>query len=180
MQTDLLPENIESIKNNKVTFVKNFATIENTYDLNLLFSFLEKLDIPVHYKKNNFEPEKEKEKEFNFLEKVFQISNVSHFFLDFQFLKSFLEQVFKYPAHPRDGTDIFFSLKSIAGISHEDIEDVFIIGLSGTVVYNVFQEETNHYEINKGDLIYIPKGIRHKVIGLSPRITLSIGFYNEK
>jgi|TARA_R100001460_G_scaffold714_2_gene3267 hypothetical protein len=178
IKADILPENIESIKNNKVTFVKNFATIKNIYDFNLLFSFLEKLDIPVNHKKNNFEPEKEKE--FNFLEKVFQISNVHYFFPDFQFLKSFLEQVFKYPNHPRDGCELFFGLKSMAGISHEDIEDVFIIGLDGTVVYKVFTEETKHYEINKGDLIYIPKGIRHKVVGLSPRITLSVGFYNEK
>ena len=129
VKIDLLPEYVENIKNNKVTFIKNFSTIENKYDFNWLVSFFEKLDIPVLFKNN----------ENSFFNKIFQIRKLENIFEDFKFLQSFLQQVFKYVPNNQEGC-----------------------------------------EIQKGDLIYIPKGVHHKVISLSPRITLSIGFYGKK
>tara|TARA_R110000737_G_scaffold302390_1_gene309492 strand:- start:13 stop:540 length:528 start_codon:yes stop_codon:yes gene_type:complete len=173
VKIDLLPEYVENIKNNKVTFIKNFSTIENKYDFNWLVSFFEKLDIPVLFKNN----------ENNFFNKIFQIRKLENIFKDFKFLQSFLQQVFKYVPNNQEGCDscdIFFSFKSTSGTGHTDQEDVFIIGLEGLVTYKTFGEDTNYYEIQKGDLIYIPKGVHHKVISLSPRITLSIGFYGKK
>lgn len=166
VKINLLPEYVESIKNNKVTFVKNFSKIENRYDFNLLISFFERIDTPILVKSV----------EDSFFKQVFQIRDLESTFKDFKFFKSFLQQVFKYLPDDRDGCDIFFSFKSTAGSSHMDPEDVFIVGLEGVVTYKTFEEKTNYYEIHKGDLIYIPKGVQHKVIGMSPRITLSVGF----
>ena len=46
--------------------------------------------------------------------------------------------------------------------------------------YKVFNDKIIDYKISKGDLIYIPRGIKHKVIGISPRISISVGFFSEK
>ena len=170
VKINLLPEYAESIKNNKVTLVKNFSKIENKYDFNLLISIFERIDTPIVF----IGPED------SFFKKIFCIRNVESTFKDFKFFKSFLQQVFKYLPDNRDGCDIFFSFKSTAGLSHVDIEDVFIVGLEGVITYKTFGEKTNYYEIHKGDLIYIPKGVQHKVIGMSPRITLSVGFFGNK
>jgi mannose-6-phosphate isomerase-like protein (cupin superfamily) len=170
VKINLLPEYVESIKNNKVTFVKNFSKIENRYDFNLLISFFERIDTPILVKSV----------EDSFFKQVFQIRDLESTFKDFKFFKSFLQQVFKYLPDDRDGCDIFFSFKSTAGSSHMDPEDVFIVGLEGVVTYKTFEEKTNYYEIHKGDLIYIPKGVQHKVIGMSPRITLFVGFNGNK
>ena len=74
----------------------------------------------------------------------------------------------------------FFSFVSQVGNSHVDREDVFIIGLKGEVIYRVFGVEDKDYYLKKGDMIFIPKGIKHKVIGLSSRIVASIGFYGKR
>ena len=171
MEVDLLPEYVEDIKKNKVTLVKNFSKIEKEYDFNLLMSLFEKTDVPVTTKNNGAD---------DFFKTVFQIKKLENTFEDFKFVQGFLKQVFKYLPHNEDSCDIFFSFKSGSGLSHVDEEDVFIIGLNGVAVYKIFGEKTDYHEIHKGDLIYIPKGIRHKVIGLSPRITLSVGFFGAK
>jgi len=66
------------------------------------------------------------------------------------------------------------------GTPHVDIEDVFIIGLKGTTIYRVFDIENKDYTIEKGDMIFIPRGIKHKVIGLNPRIVASIGYFGKR
>ena len=66
------------------------------------------------------------------------------------------------------------------GRSHIDEEDVFIIGLKGNVIYRVFDIQNKDYSIEEGDMIFIPKGLKHKVIGISPRIIASIGLYGER
>ena len=76
--------------------------------------------------------------------------------------------------------DLFFSLVSQIGNSHVDIEDVFIIGLKGEIIYRIFDFENKDYSIKKGDMIFIPKSIKHKAIGINPRIIVSIGFYGER
>ncbi len=170
VKIELPPENVKTIKNNKVTFVENFTNIDDKYDFNFLFSLLESISIPVGFKGID-EP---------FFKKVFQIKQLKGYIPGFKFIQDFLQQVFEFHSDDRDNCDIFFSFQSTSGNSHQDIEDVFIVGLEGQVMYKIFGEVSNYYTIKKGDMIYIPKGIQHKVIGLSPRITLSVGFYGRK
>ena len=80
----------------------------------------------------------------------------------------------------KDNIDLFLSFVSQAGIPHTDEEDVFIIGLNGNIIYKVFDSKIIDYKISKGDLIYIPRGVKHKVIGISPRIVMSIGFFSKR
>ena len=61
-----------------------------------------------------------------------------------------------------------------------DEEDVFILGLKGKTIYRIYGVENKDYEINKGDLIFIPKNIKHKVMAINPRIIASIGFYGKR
>ena len=48
------------------------------------------------------------------------------------------------------------------------------------VIYKVFGTETENYVIEKGDMVFLPKGLAHKVIALSPRITASVGFHGRR
>ena len=170
LKIQLHPDNIKKIKSDKVTFVKNFTTIEDKYDFNFLFSLLELVSMPIEFKANDE----------SLFKKVFQIRKIKSVVKDFNFVQDFLQKVVEYFPDNRDDCDIFFSFQSTTGNSHQDIEDVFIIGLEGEVIYKTFGETSDFHKIQKGDMIFIPKGIRHKVIGLSPRITLSIGFYGNK
>ncbi len=164
----LLPEQLENIKKNKITIVKKFSKIEQIFDFNLLISFIEKCDLPVVIQNKN-----------NLFENSFQIKKVEAMFSDFKFFQNYLKQVASYPDHEKNGCDIFFSFKSCSGFTHVDPEDVFIIGLHGKTLYKTFGESIEFHEINKGDLIFIPNGIPHKVISLSPRIILSVGFFRK-
>ena len=88
--------------------------------------------------------------------------------------------MFKFKSDSRDGVDLFFSLVTQTGVPHEDVEHVFIIGLKGKTIYRIYDKNNVDYEINKGDMIFIPRKIKHKVIGLNPRIIASIGFYDRE
>ena len=91
----------------------------------------------------------------------------------------FLTKIFKYVRDTRDGVDLFFSFVTNASHSHVDIEDVFLIGLSGKTIYRLIKEKRD-YLIEKGDLLYIPKGTAHKEISLTPRIIASVGLLGGK
>ena len=86
---------------------------------------------------------------------------------DFNFISKIVE---------RDGVDLIFSFTSMGGDAHTDAEDVFLIGLLGKTVYREYQTGED-YQVEKGDLLYIPKGNKHKAISVTPRIIASIGFY---
>ena len=130
-------EQVEKIKERKVTYVKDFVFLERNYDFNLLSNFMEENECIINQKSN-----------VGNLKDVFQIVKVSN------------------------------TLQ--VGNTHVDIEDVFIIGLKGTTIYRVFDKINIDYEINKGDMIFIPYGTKHKVIGITPRIIASIGFFDRK
>ena len=162
-------EQINLIKNNKVTFIKNFVLLTREYDFNLISSLLEENDLKVQQKTTMGD-----------LKDVFQIIKVSNTLKEFKTFFDFLSKMFKYERHEKDEIDLFFSLVSQVGTPHVDIEDVFIIGLKGTTIYRVFDIENKDYTIEKGDMIFIPRGIKHKVIGLNPRSIASIGFFGKR
>jgi mannose-6-phosphate isomerase-like protein (cupin superfamily) len=164
----LLPQFAENIKNNKITHVKNFCKFDNQYDFNFLIDYIESMDPKIRNTNKG-----------DFFEINYQVFLESKF-KDFEFCLNFLRQIFKYSWDQNDRNDIFFSFKSGAGDTHTDDEDVFIIGLNGKTIYKVFGTTTEYFEINNGDMIFIPKGIPHKVISLSSRIILSTGFYGNR
>lgn len=166
----LIPsDKVQQIKNNKVCFVKDFISLKNNYDFNFISKILEEnnLNIINHTCYHN-------------LKDVYQIVKISSVLKEFNILFDFFKKLFKYESHEKDEVDLFFSLVSQVGPAHADFEDVYIIGLEGKTMYKIYNDDNDSYEINKGDLIFIPKGIKHKVIGITPRIIASIGYYGGK
>jgi len=162
-------DQIQSIKENKVTFVKNFVTLNRPYDFNLISKLIEENDLQSMSKSN-----------YGGLKNVFQIRGVVNLLKEFNVLFDFFSKTFNYKYDQRNNVDLFLSLISQVGVPHIDEEDVFIIGLNGNMVYKVFNDKIVDYHVFKGDLIFIPKGVKHKVIGISPRISISVGFFSEK
>lgn len=160
---------VNSIKQNKVTLIKNFIELHKIYDFNFISKTIEENDFVVESKTN-----------LNNLRNVFQIRNVIDTSQEFKTLFDFLSKLFKYQRDAKDSVDLFISFVSQVGRSHIDEEDVFIIGLKGNVIYRVFDIQNKDYSIEEGDMIFIPKGLKHKVIGISPRIIASIGLYGER
>tara|TARA_R110000803_G_scaffold204717_1_gene270944 strand:- start:1763 stop:2269 length:507 start_codon:yes stop_codon:yes gene_type:complete len=162
-------DQIQSIKENKVTFVKNFVTLNRPYDFNLISKLIEENDLQSMSKSN-----------YGGLRDVFQIRGVVNLLKEFNVLFDFFNKTFNYKYDQKNNVDLFLSLISQVGVPHIDEEDVFIIGLNGNMVYKVFNDKIVDYHISKGDLIFIPKGVKHKVMGLSSRISMSVGFFNKR
>ena len=114
------------------------------------------------------------------LKDVFQIKSVSNTVDELKVFFDFLSKLFNYERDSKDEVDLFFSIVSQVGDAHVDTEDVFILGLSGLVLYRIYEEQNKDYYLEKGDMIFIPKGLKHKVIGINPRIIASIGFYGKR
>ena len=70
---------------------------------------------------------------------------------------------------------IAFTQGSVS-IIHKDDHDVFLYGLYGKTLYLV---EKENYMLDQGDLLHIEKGKLHQALGLTPRITLSLGLRND-
>jgi mannose-6-phosphate isomerase-like protein (cupin superfamily) len=162
-------QDLKDVQKNKVTLVKNFASLTREYDFNLISNLMEENGLSIMQKSH-----------FGNLKDVFQIYKVSNCLKEFKIFFDFLTKLFRYERDSRDEVDLFFSLVSQVGNSHVDTEDVFIIGLRGKIIYRVFDFENKDYSIEKGDMIFIPKGMKHKVIGINPRIVASIGFYGNR
>ena len=160
---------VTSIKENKVTLIKNFASLTREYDFNLLSALMEENDCIITQKST-----------VGNLKDVFQMLKVSNSLKEFKTFFDFLSKLFKYERDSKDEVDLFFSFVSQVGEAHVDIEDVFIIGLQGKVIYRVFDVETKDYNVKKGDMIFIPSGKKHKVLSMSPRIIASIGFFGKR
>jgi len=162
-------EQIDSIRNKKITYVKNFASLDREYDFNLLSQLLEETNEEVLVKTN-----------IGKLRDVYQMMKATDFLPEFRIFHDFLLKTFKFKPDVRDAVELFFSFTTQSGPAHADIETVFIIGLKGKVIYRIFEDKTSDYEINKGDMIFIPAGIRHRVVGITPRIIASVGFFDRK
>jgi len=157
------------IKENKVCLIKNFVSLENEYDFNFISKLIEENNLIVGSKST-----------IGNLRDILQIYKVSNCLKQFKTFFDFLRKMFKYSFDERDEVDLFLSFTSQVGNAHVDTEDVFILGLKGNSIYRVYDIKNKDYQINKGDLIFIPRGIKHKVISLTPRINASIGFHGKR
>ncbi len=160
---------INLINQNKTCFVKDFVTLTNIYDFNFISDLLEENELKVVSKTS-----------IGYFKDVFQIHRVLNTKEEFAIFFDFLSKLFKYERDEKDGADLFFSLVSQTGNTHNDIEDVFIIGLKGKTIYRIFDQSKQDYLLEKGDMIFIPRGKKHKVLSLNSRIVLSIGFYGKR
>ena len=161
-------EQIESIHNREITYVKNFVLLKREYDFNLISKILEEQDNRVLTKTN-----------VGNLRDVYQMLNVTNYLQEFKIFFDFLSKTFKFNSDPKNGVELYFNFAAQVGAVHDDIENVFIIGLKGKTVYRIYGDNNIDYEINKGDMVFIPPGIKHKAIALTPRIIASIGFYDR-
>jgi mannose-6-phosphate isomerase-like protein (cupin superfamily) len=159
-------KDLSSIKENKVTLVKNFINLERNYDFNLLSNIIDENQVQVisHTFIGN-------------LKDIFQIPSAMNYIQELKIFFDFFRKLLRYEIDSRDEVDLYFSFTSQIGSNHIDPEDVYIIGLKGKTIYRIFN--TNN-EVNEGDLIFIPRGIKHKAIGTTPRIIASIGYYGKK
>ena len=165
----LKPEQVNLMKQNKICLVKNFTTLKNKYDFNFISDLIQGDDLKIIPKTS-----------VGNLKDVFQMMNVSNSVLELKIIFDFFKKLFQYEASARDEIDLYFNFTSQIGNPHIDIEDVFIVGLSGKTIYQIFGVQNEFYEINKGDLIFIPKGIKHKAIAINSRIIGSVGFYGKR
>lgn len=150
---------------NKQALIKKFFSFTDSVDFNFLSNLLDR---------NNFQSSISSNWQQQFvLESVFKVSNLEK---DFYFSEIFnaLNQNYNKDNKKSD-LYIFFSLVSgNKSITHRDEHNVIIIGFFGKVVYII---ENEHFTVESGDLLVIPKNKLHKAIGLTPRITLSYGIY---
>jgi len=162
-------KNIKNIKNKKTTYVKNFTFITETYDFNKISNLADTFSLDVFLLPG---PARH-------FDSRWQLADIHKFDNQFFILIDLFRKIFQYPPDIRDGVDIFFSFVTNTGGSHIDEEDVFLIGLYGKTIFRI--TETNEdYCLEKGDLLHIPRGIRHRAISLTPRSIASVGFFGEK
>tara|TARA_A100001391_G_scaffold38608_2_gene21369 strand:+ start:15496 stop:15942 length:447 start_codon:yes stop_codon:yes gene_type:complete len=82
---------------------------------------------------------------------------------------------FQLQSRPMD-VDLYVGFTQGASSNiHKDDYNVYLYNLYGRVIYNINKE---NYMLEEKDLISIKKGDIHQAIGLSPRITLSLGVYD--
>ena len=60
---------------------------------------------------------------------------------------------------------------------HFDPVDGFFIQLEGSTLWKIYYlDKIEEYTINSGDMLFIPKGLKHSVESLCPRTAVSISF----
>ena len=60
---------------------------------------------------------------------------------------------------------------------HDDDTDVFYVQAKGKTLWEVdFNSNITQYLLSPGDLIYVPKFVKHNTIPKSPRVGISLGF----
>mgnify|MGYP003132902626 FL=1 len=161
-------KNINRIKNKKITYVKKFTQNLQNYNFDTLSTLIDDYSLNV-VNKGNFV-------DFNH---TWQVKDVHKVNTDFLIFLDFFSKIFYYTSEARDGVDLFFSFVTNTGVSHVDTEDVFLIGMYGKTIYRITDTKKD-YVLEHGDLLHIPKGIRHKSISSTPRIIASVGFYGGK
>jgi len=109
------------------------------------------------------------------LDSIFQIRNIQD--------EEFFTQVYNQMNHmfnkenKRTTLDLFFSyMRGARGDAHRDQESVHIMGAYGRTLYFIDNEEII---LERGDRLFIKKSIKHRAIGLTPRIILSFGSYDD-
>lgn len=171
-------DQIQSIKDRKLTYVKNFTVFDPPFDLNYLGEFIHRYgDVSTMWRNNprdRYQPQTAYQLNENFT--LRNLEDRSYFYPYIHFLNN----LFLLPtAHKPTNCYTHISFSSLSGPPHMDAEDVFIIGMHGTTIIQTLPEKENFF-IEVGDLIYLPIFKEHKGIPLTPRIVMSVGMYNHR
>tara|TARA_B110001454_G_scaffold198291_1_gene202324 strand:- start:89 stop:592 length:504 start_codon:yes stop_codon:yes gene_type:complete len=156
----------------EVKFYKDYFKAKD-FDFNLLANVIDTSNTSTVISSNYFND--------YILESCFQVKDIQGgTFKGYRRIHPYFENIWKKLEEKHNSSksrkssiDIFFSF--CAGgrsIAHEDYDDVSIFGLYGKTIYLINDVE---YSIEKGDLIFIPKGTIHRAIGITPRIIGSYG-----
>lgn len=169
-------ENIESIKNRNVTFVKQCREIESFKSHADIFNFLEFNDVSIELKNvSTFE------NTFHFTNSgIIQIGSLGKNMEINSLQDLILNLIYKDSNVSNFNSCIFMSMKSGSSNEHADGEDVHLFGLVGNTIYRVYYDEKMEYEdhrLSHGDYLFIPGGLKHRAISENPRAILSIGYY---
>ena len=162
--TDELVSKINERK--KVVYIPNFTDIKQETDFNFLADLLERNELGSEHKN----PKDRPPFQGGLLSSLIQVRNVEKDDFFRQYLDIF-DDIFAKGKYC--DVHLHLSFMALSGASHQDYEDVFIIGLHGHTIYKVYGH--GDYDIRKGDFIYIPPNISHKAIAMGPRIIMSIG-----
>ena len=166
-------QKIQLINDKKVTYVKKFTKIKDAYDFNKISEFVDNYSsadgIQIDCKPG----------QINVFNSIWQLKFVDRVDQVLFTFRDFFQKTFRYTPEARDGVDLFFSFASVGGDAHMDEEDVFLIGLKGRTIYRMMVTK-EEYELESGDLLYVPKGTRHKAISMTPRVIASVGFRGGK
>jgi hypothetical protein len=60
---------------------------------------------------------------------------------------------------------------------HCDVTDVYHWQQVGTTRWTVYDNGKHTYELNPGDVLYVPRGMYHDTLPLTPRAGLSVGWF---
>tara|TARA_R100000306_G_C4339415_1_gene124423 strand:+ start:352 stop:879 length:528 start_codon:yes stop_codon:yes gene_type:complete len=169
-------DQIQSIRDRKLTYVKNFTVFDPKFDLNYLGEFIHRYgNVSTMWRQqpeDPYQPQPSYQLNENFT--VRKLEDRSHFH---PYLL-FLDNLFRQPnAYQPTNCYMHVSFSSLSGPPHYDTEDVFIIGMHGTTIIQTLPEKENFF-IEEGDLIFLPIYKEHKGIPLTPRIVMSVGMYN--
>ena len=171
-------EQVDSIKNRKVTFIKDCLEIETFKCYDDIFNLIEFNDCAVRFNNVNINSSEVWNTNSNTIE-IFNVCRNSKI----NSLQDLIYQLlYKDTAVTRYDSIIFMSLRSGLHQQHKDVEDVHLFGLLGTTVYRVYYEDEGEmifedYELERNDYLYIPCGQNHRAISKTPRAILSIGYF---
>lgn len=145
---------------------KNFLKFKKELDFNKLSKLMAE---------NNFESRiMSKYPSEYILDSIFQLRNIQ----DDVFFKEMYDQMNHMfnKENKRTNLDLFFSYtRGSKGDNHADPESVTILGAYGKTMYFINNKEII---LEKGDRLFINKNVKHRAVGLTPRIILSFGTYD--
>jgi ribosomal protein L16 Arg81 hydroxylase len=150
-------------------FKKNFIDFKKNFNFNDLTNLLNSKQFESSFAssvsaRNNF-----------ILEESFKIPLVQNEDC-FKELFQYLNKIYNEKGN-QSNLSIFFSLSGgSSGNNHFDRENVVLIGLYGKTLYIIGNK---HYILEKGDLLFIERGVYHRAVSLEPRIVLSFGVFLE-
>ena len=145
---------------------KNFLQFKKELDFNKLSKLMAE---------NNFQGRIMSTHPENYLlDSIFQIRNIQD---EVFFTEMFNQMNNMFNKDNRRTTlDLFFSFaRGARGDNHKDQESVNILGAYGRTMYFINNKEI---VLEKGDRLFINKGVEHRAIGLTPRIILSFGIFD--
>tara|TARA_R110002060_G_scaffold39046_1_gene50259 strand:- start:19 stop:534 length:516 start_codon:yes stop_codon:yes gene_type:complete len=149
----------------QVYFFPKFFSVENSIDFNRLTSIMDVNENKVIYPSKN--------------SNSFKLLKLQDTTSDLFKIQETVKGLFTHNFNM--DTAIFASLnKNGISVTHWDEVSVFLIPTYGAVNYVLYEGEkfSKNFQLEVGDLLFIPKNISHSAIPLCPRIVLSVGVYN--